>query len=1170
MHMPPASLCPAEDELRSFLLGAVSEDAAQRLEQHLTQCPSCLQRLNTLPAEDALCHDLRRETATPRPAHPLLEQLKQRLRALPEQAGSVWEATQHGSDPGRAIAPPAGEATERIDALLAPARGPGEIGWLGDYRILKHLGSGGMGTVFEAEDVRLKRRVAIKVMRAELAAMPAARQRFLREAQTAAALAHENIVTIHHVEEAGGVPFFIMPLLQGESLADRLKRTGKLPVAEVLRIGREVAEGLAAAHAAGLIHRDIKPGNIWLEFSRDPQGSAGALRDASRLNQSGRVKILDFGLARSAAGDVQLTQIGAVLGTPAYMAPEQARSMPVDHRCDLFSLGCVLYHLATGQTPFRGVDTMSILLALAQDQPKPPHQRNPEMPPALSDLILKLLAKDPAGRPGSARAVADALEAIERRMHLPGVPTSRRARPRRLLIAAAAAVLLLGIALAGQIVLRITSKDGKVREVPLNPGDKIEVVQAEQGSGTAKPFVLRRPGGAARAAFAQPADALDALRDGEEIAIHGNGPFAFRKIQLRDKGLSLRAAPGFRPVIVAREDDLGPAPAAWITLEKTSLVLEGCDVRCPADRTAFAGGGASWEFRNCRLLGPPTRPAQNIAGSRLLTYSGPRLRLVDCLVAQEAGTVLHIGPKSTVELNNNIFFMGAIRFGDAPSRLLELESPGGQRLHLEHNTYSAKDCRLVTLAFAKDAGAEPADAEATYNRLHWGGAPLVALAAAEGGKSIRDCLRWRGRGNFYTAQGEYLAEPPTTGLAAWTKLWGQNEEASEEAPGLIPQHESLPKTAWVDVLKPLVERLRRQGGARLGEFGPDWKLLGAGAGYVEALAASGRAVPRERLCPRPEAGGPVVLLRAGRPVRGYQQLADAFEAAVDGDTIELRTETPLAACPIASPRDGMRRLLLRGAPGYRPVVTGKLFLDRGNELSVENLHFSAGGIAGATPGPGMEARLERLANCTFDGSYNLERVDALCRSPTGAAAEIVNCVIVVQSWPPPLRAVLAPGEKLLVRNCVIDGPLAVAVSADDGRGQVTLDRCVVWSPGAACLLSLKGHPSIQAQATLFEGGDALALTLGADLSGWHGARNVYRIGHHAWLIPRDRWTAGLAAWRQRWDSPEDGSLESEPLVYEAASWRLRSHSPGHQAAPDGTDIGAEVRRVARTTPPDQP
>src|SRR5262249_36434455 len=145
-------------------------------------------------------------------------------------------------------------------------------------------------------------------------------------------------------------------------------------VAEVLRIGREIAEGLAAAHKRGLIHRDIKPSNIWLE--------------------SGRVKILDFGLARAVRDDVRLTQSGVVVGTPAYMSPEQARGEAVDARCDLFSLGCVLYECCTGHRPFEGPDTMSTLMALASVEPKSPRQLNPEVPEGLAGLVLQLLAKN--------------------------------------------------------------------------------------------------------------------------------------------------------------------------------------------------------------------------------------------------------------------------------------------------------------------------------------------------------------------------------------------------------------------------------------------------------------------------------------------------------------------------------------------------------------------------------------------------------------------------------------------------------------------------------------------------------------------------------------------------------------------------------------------------------
>jgi serine/threonine protein kinase len=281
--------------------------------------------------------------------------------------------------------------------FLAPPEGPEELGRLGNYLIRKILGTGAMGIVFEAEDAHLKRRVALKVMKPSLAAHAEFHRRFLREARLAAAIDHEHIVTIYQVGEDRGIPFLAMKLLQGESLEDRLKRAGgRLPFAEVLRIGREIAEGLAAAHDQGLVHRDIKPANIWLEEGRD------------------RVKIVDFGLARGAEPDAHFTQAGAVIGTPSYMAPEQANAEEVDGRCDLFSLGSVLYRASTGRLPFDGKDTLAVLTALATKTPVPPHKLVPQLPPAFSELTMRLLAKDRNKRPQSAREVVESLEAIER------------------------------------------------------------------------------------------------------------------------------------------------------------------------------------------------------------------------------------------------------------------------------------------------------------------------------------------------------------------------------------------------------------------------------------------------------------------------------------------------------------------------------------------------------------------------------------------------------------------------------------------------------------------------------------------------------------------------------------------------------------------------------------
>jgi serine/threonine protein kinase len=188
-----------------------------------------------------------------------------------------------------------------------------------------------------------------------------------------------------------------MQLLRGQTLQARLERAGgRLPLPEVLRVGREIAEGLAAAHAQGLVHRDIKPANVWLEKGR------------------GRVRIVDFGLARGSEPDAQFTQAGAVIGTPAYMAPEQATGAAVDARCDLFGLGAVLYRAATGKAPFGDRDTLSILSALATRTPTPPHRIVPSLPRLFSGLVMRLLARDPDDRPQSAREVAEAIEALER------------------------------------------------------------------------------------------------------------------------------------------------------------------------------------------------------------------------------------------------------------------------------------------------------------------------------------------------------------------------------------------------------------------------------------------------------------------------------------------------------------------------------------------------------------------------------------------------------------------------------------------------------------------------------------------------------------------------------------------------------------------------------------
>ena len=368
---------------------------------------------------------------------------------------------------------------------------PDTLKSLGSYRIVRVLGEGGMGRVYLAEDAKLRRNIALKVMKPEFASNDVARRRFLREAQAAAAVKHDHIVTIHQVGEDRNIPFLAMELLAGESLEERLRSEEPLSIAEVLRIGRQTAEGLSAAHDHGLIHRDVKPANIFLE--RSDRGPFVANRTAATVIAAAaprrfRVKLLDFGLARPADAE-ELTQAGAIVGTAGYMAPEQCDGRVVEPRSDLFSLGCVLYRLTTGRPAFKGKDILSTLMLTATEDPPAPTTIRPKVPAALSDLIMELLAKDPDDRPGSAAEVVAQLEAIEQG-ETPARKRRRRSRSSRspvlLAIAGLSALVLGAVVLMAVFLFRTASvaeQQVAEREPPKpvaapNAAPKIEPVNA--------------------------------------------------------------------------------------------------------------------------------------------------------------------------------------------------------------------------------------------------------------------------------------------------------------------------------------------------------------------------------------------------------------------------------------------------------------------------------------------------------------------------------------------------------------------------------------------------------------------------------------------------------------------------------------------------------------------
>jgi hypothetical protein len=447
--------CPQVRELQQLLRGEMAPEASDRCLAHVEQCPSCADSVEGLLDADPLVAAVRGRPTEVAPLGGPVIDLIRRLTAL---AGF----TPAPDVPGAAEDDPA--------AILAPAQAPDEIGRLGGYRVLKTLGAGGMGVVYLAEDTALRRQVALKVLRPGLARRPSDRKRFLREARAAAAVEHDYIVPVYQVGEERGVPYLTMPVLKGTSLEQRLRERGALPVADVLRLGGQIALGLSAAHRCGLVHRDVKPGNIWV----GPDGR--------------RAMLFDFGLARALApepdanDDDPLSELGTLVGTPAYLAPEQARGLPVDARADLFSLGCVLYRMATGRPPYPGDDPAAALRSVtAAEPPPPPSSVNRSVPRELSELVMQLLAKDPGRRPASAADVAHRL------MDLEGVGRARALRRRRVWWTVAAATLLLAVigTVVAEIVVRIKDRDGKtVAEVKVPEGGSAETVE--------------RPGGTAR------------------------------------------------------------------------------------------------------------------------------------------------------------------------------------------------------------------------------------------------------------------------------------------------------------------------------------------------------------------------------------------------------------------------------------------------------------------------------------------------------------------------------------------------------------------------------------------------------------------------------------------------------------------------------------------------
>ena len=415
-----------QETLRQLLDEDLPRDQVATVESHLSTCESCRSELEHLAGQrhwwDETVNVLTESTIAAKENSQNVKRSAQPLDASLEWIRPLLEQSSDQTD---------GSANNQF------------IGQIDHYNVQDVIGQGGMGVVLRGVDPELNRPVAIKVLSPHLAGVGASRARFMREAQAAAAIVHPSIVPIYSVVPSARLPYLVMPCIDGGNLQQRIDREGPLDLAEILRIGLQIAEGLVAAHRQGVIHRDIKPANILIEEG------------------NGRVLISDFGLAR-ALDDASLTMSGMIAGTPQFMSPEQARGEVIDARSDLFSLGSLLYTLSTGRPPFRAETPLAVLRKISETKPRPIHVINEQMPPWLDQLVGRLMQADVTNRVGSAEQAVELLREAHAHVRNPSaneLPPQLFANTGKRRRAIAALSLVAVAAIAGGLFWRANSNE---------------------------------------------------------------------------------------------------------------------------------------------------------------------------------------------------------------------------------------------------------------------------------------------------------------------------------------------------------------------------------------------------------------------------------------------------------------------------------------------------------------------------------------------------------------------------------------------------------------------------------------------------------------------------------------------------------------------------------------
>ena len=379
--------CPDKKWFEKLADGSVNQEQEAQLTAHLDQCESCRESMDQLNDIGDLLGD------TVNKSNPTIanesESFRERLAEIKSK-----EPTAQSSFAARGY----------MDVMPWIDESENHVGRIDEFELIEFVGRGGMGIVFKALDEKLQRFVALKLMSPQMLVDEAAKARFLREARSAAGISHTNVVTVHTVNETRGLPYLVMEYVEGDSLETRLQSETHLPIRQIVAISTQMTRGLNAAHSKGVLHRDIKPANIMLE------------------RQTGQVKITDFGLACMMEGS-KLTRTGMLVGTPDFISPEQANSQPADERSDLFSLGCVIYAMCSGKSPFSGPTMMSTLDNVRSREPESLSKINTGIPGWMIGLVDRLLKKEPSQRFASTEEVLRQFENADTATELPFVDT---------------------------------------------------------------------------------------------------------------------------------------------------------------------------------------------------------------------------------------------------------------------------------------------------------------------------------------------------------------------------------------------------------------------------------------------------------------------------------------------------------------------------------------------------------------------------------------------------------------------------------------------------------------------------------------------------------------------------------------------------------------------------